>query len=118
ASGAAGVEAVVLDHVDAGFLRGVDDGAAGAGVDAREHDHARVGRDRLLGLGLLSRRVTLGVHDGVLGTGIVKGLVEVRTVVALPPGRARAVREENPDLLVTRTARSGSTRGSGSGARA
>ena len=94
---AAGVEAVVLDHVDAGFLRRVDDRAARARVDAREHDHACVGRDRLLGLRLLRRRVTLGVHDGVLDAGVVERLVEVGAVVALPARRARAVRQENPN---------------------
>jgi hypothetical protein len=73
-------------------------------IAPREHDHACVGRDRLLGLGLLGRRITFGVHDGVLDSRVVEGLVEVRTVVALPARRAGAVWEQNPNLLVARTA--------------
>ena len=101
AAGAAGVEAVVLDHLDAGILRLVDDRGAGAGVDADEEDDARVVGDRLLGLRLLLGRVVLGVDDVGLDPCRLEGLFEVAPVVGLPARRAGAVGEEHPDALVT-----------------
>ena len=85
ATGAAGVEPVVLDDLDSGLLRLIDDGTAGAGVEARQHDDCRIVRDRLLRLRLLCRGVVLGVHDRVVDSGIAERLVEVRAVVGLPP---------------------------------
>ena len=88
AAGAAGVEPVVLDDLDAGFLRGVDDRRPGTGVEAREHDDAGTVGDGLLGLGLLRRGVALGVDDRevvALGeAGVFERLLEVPPVVGLP----------------------------------
>ena len=96
AAGAAGVEAVVLDHLDAGFLRRVDDRAAGARVDADEHDHARAVGDGLLGLRLLRGRVALGVDDGVLDAGVGERLVEVAAGRRSPSGASSRCRAGAP----------------------
>jgi hypothetical protein len=91
AAGGAGVEAVVLDDLDAGLLGLLDDRATRARVEARQQDHARTVGDGLLRLGLLRSSVALGVDDVVLDPGLVERFLEVLPVVGLPPGRAGTV---------------------------
>ena len=100
AARAAGVEPVVLDDLDSGFLGHVDDRRARARVVAREHDHLGAVGDGLLGLRLLGDRTAFGVDDVVVHAGLRERVLEVLAVVGLPPGRRCAVRKEHPDRAV------------------